>query len=274
MWISLHIYIRVFMERPSYVLEDLLPYVTEEHIIIFALFIFVHVLYTITSIFLIYRQIFPSKRYVLGTYISENITKLLEHVYWKPLEYIHDLIAPHIPMSGRFFVYLEKIWSKKGYMYFYTLIFLFEALPRILIASVFLIEVVFFGQVKVFLQVISLILIPIAWHIFLKLFANCGKINLPVIKQYFETIKGIGNPTLDTDGKIVSYKSYEFIIKSDYEDIIDPEESALLLLQFEAMPRFVEQLKKDSAKLMPYVTFITSLIYVIGGLYRLIYFLV
>lgn len=62
-----------------------------------------------------------------------------------------------------------------------------------------------------------------------------------------------------------------FIIKPEYEDIIDVEEEARLLMQFEAMPRFVDQIKKDSAKIVPYVTIITSAIYVIGGSYRLIF---
>lgn len=46
-------------------------------------------------------------------------------------------------MSGEFFVYVEKIWSKKDAAYFYILIFLFEILPKVLVALVFLFEVVF-----------------------------------------------------------------------------------------------------------------------------------
>ena len=177
-------------------------------------------------------------------------------------------------MSGRFFVYVEKVWAKKANVYFYVLIFLFEIIPKTLLAVVFLVEVIVFGQIKVFLHIISLILITIMWNIFLKAFAYCGTINLPIIKVYFSTIRGVGEATFDSDGNVSSYSSYEFIIKPEYDGVINVEEEAKLLMQFEAMPRFVEQIKKDTEKVMPYVTIITSLIYVIGGMYRLIFFLI
>lgn len=272
-WIILHAYIRFFLykQKSSYTLEALKPFITEKHIIFFTMFIVVHVVISILNIIVVYKQMFPQKEYSFYTQISQKISYIVILISWKPLEYIHDLIIPHILMSGEFFVYIEKIWSKKDATYFYALIFLFEILPKTLVALVFLVEVVVFGQVKIFLHILSLILITVFWRIFLKAFSNCGTINLPIIKEYFLNITGIGKPTLDDNGVPSSYPSYEFVLKPEYEDvIIDIEEEALLLMQFEAMPRFVHQIKKDSAKIIPYISFITSIIYVIGSTYCLI----
>lgn len=273
-WIFFHAYLRFFIQRPSYILEDLKPFITKKLLIFFVIFIVWHFIVTTINVFIVYKQMFNYKENLFFSNIVQKFSSVVNLIYWKPLDYIHNLIIPHIPMSGRFFIYVEKVWSKKANVYFYVLIFLFEILPKILIALVFLIEVIVFGQIKLFLHIISLIFITIAWNVFLKAFAYCGTLNLPIIKIYFSTIRGVGNPTFDADGNISSYSAYEFIVKPEYEDVINVEEEAKLLMQFESMPSFVEQIKKDTAKITPYITIITSLIYLIGGVYRLIFFLV
>lgn len=273
-WIFFHAYLRFFIQRPSYMLEDLKPFITKKLLIFFVIFIVWHFIVVTINVFIVYKQIFNYKENLFFSNIVQKFSSVVNLIYWKPLDYIHNLIIPHIPMSGRFFIYVEKVWSKKANVYFYVLIFLFEILPKILIALVFLIEVIVFGQIKLFLHIISLIFITIAWNVFLKAFAYRGTLNLPIIKIYFSTIRGVGNPTFDADGNISSYSAYEFIVKPEYEDVINVEEEAKLLMQFESMPSFVEQIKKDTAKITPYITIITSLIYLIGGVYRLIFFLV
>lgn len=273
-WIFFHAYLRFFIQRPSYMLEDLKPFITKKLLIFFVIFIVWHFIVVTINVFIVYKQTFNYKENLFFSNIVQKFSSVVNLIYWKPLDYIHNLIIPHIPMSGRFFIYVEKVWSKKANVYFYVLIFLFEILPKILIALVFLIEVIVFGQIKLFLHIISLIFITIAWNVFLKAFAYCGTLNLPIIKIYFSTIRGVGNPTFDADGNISSYSAYEFIVKPEYEDVINVEEEAKLLMQFESMPSFVEQIKKDTAKITPYITIITSLIYLIGGVYRLIFFLV
>jgi hypothetical protein len=238
-WVILHLYIRFYVERPSYILEDIKPNITYKHYIFFTAFILLHIILVIMMIVTIYRQKFPREKSSILIYLSERITPVVNAIYWKPLDFLHDLIAPHIPMSGKFFVYVEKTWSNKKPWYFYALLILFEILPKCIIAFTFLIEVTILGQIRIFLYCISLILIVILWHIFLKLFANFGIRNMPVIKEYFLTIKGVGEPTLDEHGTIIGYNSYEFIVKPEYETVIDIEEEARLLLQLEAMPRFV-----------------------------------
>lgn len=259
------------MEKPPYSFEEFKAYIDIRHYILFIGFIMFHLLLILYNIFTLYRQKSVNKS--LFTNLLRKFVCIVELLYWKPLEYINDKIAPHIPLSGIFFLHVEKIWSKKDNIYFYLLIFLFELLPRLIISLIFLIEVVIFGQIKLFIYIVSLFFVTIIWHIFLKLFANFGKRNLPIIKQYFSTIRGVGDATFDEDGNISSYSAYEFIVKPEYEDVINVEEEAKLLMQLESMQSFAEQIKKDTAKIMPYITIITSLIYLIGGVYRLIFFL-
>jgi len=273
-WISLHLYIRFIMERPSYVLEDIKPFLTLKHYVFFACFIVMHAIVIIAMLITIYKQRFPHKRSSRFVHISEKVTYLFDLIYWKPLGYIHDHIAPYIPMSGNFFLYIEKIWSKKNPIYFYILIFFFDLLPRLVLSTIFLIEVIIFDRLEIFLSSISIILITLTWHIFLKLFASFGERNLPVIKVYFLKITGLGDPILDESGNVISYPRYEFIVKPEYDGVINVAEEVNLLLQLEAIPRFVEQIKKDTAKIIPSLTILTSFMFVIGGLYRLIFLIV
>ena len=271
-WIFLHIYMRFFIERPSYTLEEFKAYISTKHYIIFIGFIVFNLVLILYNLIVLRRQ--RPQNNALVIVIIKKLVFLIEFIYWKPLDYIHDKVAPHIPMSGRFFLYVEKIWSKKDNVYFYIAIFLFEILPRLLISLVFLIDIVIFGQIKLFLHMVSLFFVTIIWHVFLKLYANFGKRNLPIIEEYFSVIRGIGDPILDADGNVSSYSAYEFFVKPEYEDVINVEEEAKLLLQLEAMPRFVEQIKRDTGKVMPYITIMTSLVYVVGGIYRLIFFFI
>lgn len=272
-WILLHFYIRFLLKRSSYTLEELKPYLTEQHYFFFIAFILFNLFYVGSSIIILYKKKYPTKKSSLYVRFLEKVSDVVNIVYWKPLDYIHDSIAPYIPLSGQLFIYIEKIWSRKESKYFYTLIIIFEILPKIIISIVFFVEIIFFGQLKVFLYAISIITITILWQIFLKLFSSFGSRNLPVIKEYFSEITGEGDPIFDDNGHITSYKSFRFVVKEEYEDVIDPKEEADLLLRLEGMPRFVEQIKKDTNKIMPYITLLTSLIYVIGGIYRLIYFI-
>lgn len=222
-WLFLQIYFRLFLERPSYTLTELKPFLTTKHYVFFLLFIIIHIIIVSLACITLYRQIFPRTKSSIFVRATIKINYIIDLVYWKPLEYIHDLIAPRIPMSGRLFLYIEKIWSSKDSIYFYVLIFLFEILPRVSIAIIFVIEVIIFGQIKIFIYSISLIFITFIWQIFLKMFTSFGLRNKHVIEEYFYPIKGVGDPVLDQQGNITSYKSLEFVVKPEYDGVIDVE---------------------------------------------------
>lgn len=267
-WIFIHLYFRFFVEKSPYLFEQIKYNLSTNHFIIFIIFLIVHlglIYINILTLFVINKK----KLSKLFLALSQKITYYTDLFYWRPLEYLHDLIAPKLPYSAAFFVYLEKVWTfnNYSYIYFYSMIFLFDVLAKLILSISFFVDIVVFAQMKYFLYVIPLIFIPIGFSIFLKLFISCGIRNVLIIKDYFLEIKGI-KPILDNNNIIVNYEEYEYIVKAEYSLVIDPKEEIQLLLQFENMQRYGLKLKEDLKQINVYITLITSSIYLISGLVR------
>jgi hypothetical protein len=181
-------------------------------------------------------------------------------------------LIPKIPKSGDFFVYLEKIWTsnKYGKVYFYTLIFLFDIFPKLILCITFIIEILVLQEIKYFFYLISIILIPISFAVFLKILLNFTQRNLPIMKSYFREIKGY-DPIINDKGITIGFKRYEYLMKPEYKNVINDKEFILVLLQVDRLQDYVMQIKADITKVTPYVTLITSTIYIIGGIFRLIF---
>jgi len=64
--------------------------------------------------------------------ILSKIHSIYDLIYWQPLEFIYQKVAPNIPGSGR------------------SLIFIFDLLPKFWVAFIFLIEIVALNQLKFF----------------------------------------------------------------------------------------------------------------------------
>lgn len=264
--------VKIFLKRSSFTLAEIKPYLTSTHYLVFISFILFHLsLICIISIQL-YKIVYKKKSHPIVITLSERLSYIIDLLYWKPLEYIHHLIAPNIPYSGEFFMRIEKYWTKHQYSkkYFYTLIILFDILPKIVIALTFLIEIVIYGHIKYFLYTISLILIPIFFCIFLKIFSSFAERVLPDMKSLFLEIKGI-DPQYNDEGLIVVFKSYTWIIKPEYISINDGSVIMDYILQARNIIGYVFDMKAYITKVSPYITLITSSIYIIGGIYRLIF---
>lgn len=268
-WILLYVYLRLIKERYSYKIEDIRPFIAEEHYIIFIGFVVLHMIILITTIFLLYKRKYPLKTTGIFYQSSQRLSKITDTIFWKPLEYIHDIIAPHIPGSARFYIYLESIWTKKKYGkgYFYTLILIFNILPKVLVACVFFIDLVFFLHIKYFIYSLSLLILPIIFNIFLKLLITFSDNNAPILKEYFSEIKYVGD--ISDNNMTSNPYAYEFYVKPEYADVINPEEEIRLLFQLEALNRYALKLREDISKISPYVTLIVSSIYLSGGLFRI-----
>lgn len=263
-WIGLYLYFRFFVERPAYAFETLKSILTLKHYLSFFIFVSLHLILIFSMLYLLWRKKYPEEK---KTFISKLVlvgSEISNKIIWEPLEYIHNQIAPIIPGSARFFLYLEHLWtrSKYGHPYFYTLIFLFNVLPKFLVASFFIIDIIFYNQIKYFFSSLILLLIPIIFNLFLKFFITFANKNAPVIKNFFTSIKYLGEEY-----------NYEFIVKPEYVGVIDPAEEIKVLFQLGFIDSYGTQIKKDIAKITPYVTICTSFIYALGGIYRLIYFI-
>jgi len=145
------------------------------------------------------------------------------------------------------------------------MIFLFDALPKLLLSTTFFIELIFFKQIHYFLFLIPLIIIPSSFKIFLNLFVDFGERNLPVLKNYFSSL----DPRFNEKGELISYLKYEATLKDEYVDVVDPQIEMYLILQLQSIIRCGLQIKEDLNDIASYLTIITSFMYFIAGFYRL-----
>lgn len=228
-WVCFHIYIRFIIKRSSYSFDELKDYVSLKLFILFVAFVIVHILILIISIVIVLKRKSGYKNESVFYKISNYLSIVLNKIYWRPLEYIHDMVAPYIAGSGRFFIYLETKWKTKRFTY--IAIATFDVFPKIIVATIFFLETIFFNSVYIFIYALMFMIVPIFFSIFLKLFLSFAERNAPILKEYFESIKGISDPVYDTNGKIAYYDTYEIVVKPEYIDVINPNEEMELLLQ-------------------------------------------
>jgi hypothetical protein len=107
-WICLHLYFRLFLKTPSYELSEIKLFLNHKILIIFIGFILLHFLIIISITILLYQKKYSKKPSSMFVNISQKLSSILNIIYWKPLEYIYEKIAPNMPGSGRFFLYLQK----------------------------------------------------------------------------------------------------------------------------------------------------------------------
>ena len=271
-WVFIHIYFRAIVERKPYPLNDIKYNLSSKHVILFTLFIILHLVLICISLFTLYKQNREATKVRLPKVFIlflEKVNYCFDLLYWRPLEFLHDTIAPHLPFSGAFFIYLEEKWTKNQYSdpYFISMIFLFDAIPKIIVSISFFIDIVVFAQMKYFFYLIPLILIPIGFSIFLKLMESFGKRNMPIIQDYFSEIIG-HDPVFDKKGEIIAYRRYEYWVKPEYAPVIDPSEEMDLLLQLHSMQIYALDMKDFKNNINTYLTIITSTIYLISGIVR------
>jgi len=153
------------------------------------------------------------------------------------------------------------------------LIFLFDVLPKLLLALTLFIELIMFNRIRYFLFFIPLIFIPILFKIFLNLFIDFGERNLPVLKSYFSSIKRL-DPYFNEKGELRGYLKYEATLKDEYVDVVDPGTELRLILQLQSITNYGLQIKENLNTMAPYLTIITSFMYFIAGFYRLFIILI
>ena len=91
---------------------------------------------------------------------------------------------------------------------------------------------------------------------------------MPLLKNYFSIITG-KDPFFNKKKEIMGYNKYEWVLKEEYEDVVNPEEEMSLILQLQSIEQYGLQIKNDLDAIAPYITLLTSLIYFTAGFYRL-----
>jgi hypothetical protein len=199
-------------------------------------------------------------------------SRIVNNLYWKPLEYIHDLIAPELPYSGIIFVSIADFVDKGNrdlrYKLYQSSYLLFDYLPQIFVSSIFFIDIVIFNQLYYFLYAIILLIIPILYSIYLKLAESFFIRNAP---QFYESlnIKSLGDP--DEHGV---YLKWHYSLKSNY--VYDPDIFAEFVHEYTLLKRIdlhIKYIRIYKKKYYPYVILLTSSLYLSAAIYRLIYIL-
>lgn len=266
-WFGFFIYIRFFKKKTSYTLTALKNAVTLKLLFLQIIFILFHIINIIYAIYIIYRSsnIAYEPRGII-TYIK----KLLDITFTQPLTYVRDILAPIIPYSGIIFCHFGTFLGKSNPNIAKFFVILFSLIPRIIVAMIFFIEIIFFEEIYYFLISLVLLFIPILWSIFVNLFINFGERALKDIQIYIN-VSPVGD--MLPNGW---YKEYFFEPNTKYEcsanDLKEYEHlwhTAMIIYAF-GYTHF--KYYKDIT--MPYVTIFCSSLYLSAGLYKFLFILI
>ena len=267
--IILYIYFRFIKQRERYSLGLLKDNITPFGYILCINFLLINLVAIISIVYMLYKQYYKIER---SSKIIAYISKLVDILYWKPLEYIHDIIAPDLPYSGTVIIwiteFLEKGSQELRYKMYRHSYILFDYLPQILASIIFFIDIVMLNQLHYFLYSIGLLLIPLLYKIYLKLCHSFVTRNEP---DHLEALEIKPQGDRNEDG---IYLQFHFSLKSKYVPnaaLLEEYVNDYFLLQ--RIKLHVTAIKKNSAKHYPYLILFTSSLYFIAGIYRLIYVL-
>ncbi len=196
LWIIYYIYIRLIS---SYITHDV-------QISLFSHKFF----YVCLAIAFICIHLFSIKSLIESSFGFNNqqvypfITLVINTIYWNPLLYIYNIIAPKIPYSGVFFLWITKYINKFNIStLFIDCAIIFDYIPRLLIAIFFFVDIMIYHDMFHFFAVLNYIVIPILYKIFLKLYADFAHRNYKAFEHYFIVTE-------------LSAGSYEFKPINDY----------------------------------------------------------
>lgn len=179
-WIIFFVYFRLIKEKTSYYLNDLKGNVTDYFLIVNILFIILHIFLLCYAIYGIYTNN-KVKKAVFGVQYIQDIFNI---IIIKPFITLRELIAPHIPYSGIFFLKITTLIEKNSLSSLKYPVIVFNFFPRIIIASTFFIELIFFHRIKYFVYTIWFFFIVLLWNLFVSLYKSFAERLLNLIPQY------------------------------------------------------------------------------------------
>jgi hypothetical protein len=256
-WISVHIYLRFFIIRLAYKLSTVGVALTLQYFIISVLFLIFHCIMLLLALYNIYTLF--SKTSPKKSLILEKLKRGVEILYWDPLLFWHDLIAPNIPYSGEFLYSFGKyLWNQSANTKL-AIAIIFDFIPRIIVATAFFIDIVVFNEIYYFIYAVHLIIIPILYKLFLKLFGSFIQRGLPDIEEVLKVTPG------------EEHNQYHFELQSDYREydttvLQDYTETWLWFTQLFKLYTWYQQVQTQYTS---YIIVVTSSLYLSAGLYKL-----
>lgn len=262
--LSIFFYYRIIMKRFEYSLELLKFNLTLKYLIICSFFLLLHIL---IICFILIHLVNKIKK--TDSKINFYLKEIVEILVYKPLNYIIKKISPYVPYSGTLIINYCYFFRKNAFRLFLTkiLCFIFYFLPRIFMALLFFIEIVYYHQVKYFITFILIFLIPYIYLIFLKLSEIFYDNNMPEVEEnVFVTPEGLPNA-------YGVFTNYKFQLKEntgytekDLPELIDAWDVLFYILNLNAI------IRNFILKIGPYITLLISLCYCLAFSYQLYYF--
>ena len=266
-WIILFIYLRFVRERFGYDLNDIKSHVSEEFIYANIAFILLHLFLIIISLYNIMKNYTNYNKYS-NNKIIEKISLFINTIVTKPLESIRDLISPLIPGSGLFYDKVARFIEINIELRSKMLVTVFYFIPRLIIAFIFFIELIFYNKIEYFIYSIFLFIIPLGWILFVNLFTDFGERGMHDVQK---NVRVIGSGDL-LGGIVYSHYKFQPLPQFTYEEgelkeWADTWFAVLNIYVFGQM-----YLKSFKNTISPYFLLLTSSLYFSAAVYRL-YFL-
>ena len=187
------------------------------------------------------------------------------YIYTKPLNHIFELIAPDLPYSARIIVFITEQTEKNkfyGWILRHSYVF-FNYFPRFLVLIIFSYDILILNKMNYFPYSLFLLLIPVFYHIYLKLCYSFSVRNMPEFEQGLDiTPEG----PMNANGH---YNKYSFALKSKYkqDNELLKEYSYYWFLLFR-LKNYVLFLEQKEEKYNFYINIIFSCLYLTVGVYR------
>lgn len=267
--IILQLYLRLFRSRNSYSLDTIKNNIYPIDILISINFIFIQLVAILSILYYFYKLYYNIEK---TSPLIRYASKIVDHLYWKPLEYIHDIIAPELPYSGIIFVYIADFVEKGNrnlrYKLYQSSYIIFDYLPQILVSSIFFVDIVILNQLYYFLYAVLLLIIPVLFCIYLKLAESFYIRNS---HQFHESLNIIPLGKPDIHGL---YLKWQYSLKSNY--VYDAEIFTEFVKEYTLLKRIdlhIKYIRIYKKKYYPYIILFTSSLYLSAAVYRLIYIL-
>lgn len=263
--LSLFFYFRLIMKRSTYSLEILKHNADFKYVLICSFFIALHLF----LIFFVIIQLLSRNKKV-ETRLLLKIRTFSNFVIYKPLDYAITKLSPSIPYSGTLIIKYCYFFRKNNFRLFLCklLCFCVYFLPRIFMALLFVIEVVSYNQVKLFIMLIIVLVVPYIYLIFLNISEKFHSNNITAIDNAL-VVTPLGSPNIH--GVFLKHK---FQIKEnsgytekDLPEFLDAWDVLFYILNLNAI------IRNFIAKTTSYITIITSSCYFTAFSYQLYYVL-
>ena len=266
LWIILIIYLRFLRKRSEYTLSNLKSNMTDYTIYANIAFIILHIIIIIFALYLLKKR---KNEQVSNNALFTKLQNIFDKVFIKPLESIRDLIAANIKGSGIFYSKVCHFLEINVKLRPKMLVILFYIIPRIILAFIFFVEIIFYNQIRIFIYSLFILIIPLTWILFVNLFTDFGE---RCLKDIPKNVQVIGVGELLSYG---FYKTYEFkpLPQFSYEDGELKEWADTWFMALHSYVFGKYYLKGYKSMIGPYLTILTSTLYLSAGFYKLSFIL-